>query len=226
MINLNESEPVNSITSWLDENLKDVKSIIPHIDKIPNINLKGIYFWFMKTDGYEELSKFITINPIEPGYSKTIDGVKYDLVYLGTSGTGKQGNSTIHFRLKWHIEQKHREKTICQKQSALSTLRTGLGSLLSDDLILTKTENSDTESLVNTFMEGFLKVFWVEYSDKKSLIDNDEKALIKVLRPLLNLKNNPYALKKVENNPTKSYKIRRNLIENNTKVRIGKKDNN
>ena len=175
----------------------------------------------MKTDGYKELSKFITINSIEPRYSKTIDGVQYDLVYLGTSGTGKQGKSTIYHRLKWHIEQKHHEKTICQKQSALSTLRTGLGSLLSIDLILTNTEN-----LVNTFMEDFLKVFWIEYSDKKSLIDNDEKVLIKVLRPLLNLKNNPNALKKVENNSTKLYKHRRNIIENITKIRISSKENN
>jgi hypothetical protein len=107
-------------------------SFRPHIDEIPKSKSKGIYFWFMKTEGYNLMSKYIKIKPIDPRYSKEIDGMKYDLVYLGTTGTGKQGNSTLNKRLDWHINQKHRESTINQKQSALSTLRTGLGSLLSD----------------------------------------------------------------------------------------------
>lgn len=214
MIKLNESENIISITSWLIENLKDDKSIIPHLNKIPNINSKGIYFWFMKTDGYKELSKFISINPIEPRYTRTIDDVQYDLVYLGTAGTGKKGNSNLAERFEWHINQAHTISNVCH--GTLSTLRAGLGSLLADDLII-----PDTENLVNSFMKNYMKVFWIEYTDDKLLIDNDEKILIKVLRPLLNIKNNPNAKANAPANSTKSYKIRRAVVYKNTRLRIG-----
>jgi hypothetical protein len=214
MRKLHESENHISITEWLNENLNDDKSIIPHLNTIPNLNSKGIYFWFMKTDGYKELSKFISINPIEPRFTKIIDKIQYDLVYLGTAGTGKKGNSNLAERFEWHINQAHTASNVCH--GTLSTLRAGLGALLSDDLII-----PDTENLVNSFMKNYMKVYWIEYSDDKLLIDNDEKILIKVLRPLLNIKNNPNAKANAPANSTKFYKIRRAVVYKSTRLRLG-----
>jgi len=213
---INSNADFNQLSEWLNQNLTEKNSIIPHTNAIPNITSKGIYFWFMHPNGYKALSKFVVIEPITSRYTKEIDGVKYDLVYLGTTGTGKQGNSNLFIRLDWHINQEHRESTICQKESALSTLRTGLGALLSKDLII-----PDTECLVNTFIKTYMKVFWIEYQNNKQLIDSDEKILIKVIRPLLNIKNNPNAWKSAIDNSTKLYKSRRIFVENNTKSRIG-----
>ena len=214
MRKLHESENYISINEWLNENLKDDKSIIPHLNTIPNLNSKGIYFGFMKTDGYKELSKFISINPIEPRFTKIIEGVQYDLVYLGTAGTGKKGNSNLAERFEWHINQAHKVGNICH--GTLSTLRAGLGALLSDDLII-----PDTENLVNSFIKNYMKVYWIEYTDDKLLIDNDEKILIKVLRPLLNIKNNPNAKANAPANSTKFYKIRRAVVYKSTRLRLG-----
>jgi hypothetical protein len=204
------------IKDWLEENLTAKKSFVPHLDSIPNINSKGIYFWFMKPEGYNALSNYVSIQPIEPKLVKEIDSVKYDLVYIGTTGTGKKGISTLTKRLDWHINQKHKESSIKQKQSALSTLRTGLSSLLSEDLVL-----PNTEELVNDFMCSNMIVYYQEYPNNKELIDNDEKLLIYKLKPLLNLKSNPNSLKNSDLNPTKKYKYRRILVEKNTKKRLG-----
>ena len=217
---LNPNADFNQLSTWLNQNLTENNSIIPHINTIPRIPSKGIYFWFMHPDGYKALSKFEVIEPITTRYTKEIGGVKYDLVYLGTTGTGKQGNSNLFERLNWHINQKHRESTICQKESALSTLRTGLGALLSNDLII-----PDTVDQVNTFMKIYMKVFWIKYTNDMQLIDNDEKILIIGIRPLLNLKNNPNSWKKAKDNPTKLYKVRRNDIEYKTKSRLGFDEN-
>jgi hypothetical protein len=206
----------NQLTLWLNENLLPPNSFVPHLDSIPNVKSKGIYFWFMHPEGYKALSNYVTIEPIEPKYARNIDGVKYDLVYLGTTGTGKQGKNNLFKRLDWHINQVHRESTIRQKESALSTLRTGLGSLLADDLIIPNTETD-----INNFMKTYMKVFWIVYSDNKTLIDNDEKILIKKIKPLLNLKHNPNHLKGAKDNPTKEYRARRNSIEMSTKKGLG-----
>jgi hypothetical protein len=213
---LNSNADFNQLSTWLNQNLTEKNSIIPHTNTIPKIYSKGIYFWFMHPEGYKALSKFVIIEPITTRYTKEIDSVKYDLVYLGTTGTGKAGNSNLTIRLNWHINQEHRESTICQKESALSTLRTGLGGLLSEDLI-----TPNTESLINTFMITYLKVFWIEYPNNKQLIDSAEETLIKIIRPLLNIKNNPNAKINALNNPTKTYKLRRGLVESNTKYRLG-----
>jgi hypothetical protein len=203
----------NQLRDWLDENL--INSFRPHIDVIPDSKSKGIYFWFMNKEGYKILSKYLDIKPVEPSYYKEIDGVEYDLVYLGTTGTGKNGNSTLNKRLDWHINQKHRESTINQKQSALSTLRTGLGSLLSDDLI-----EFNTEALVNQIMKDYFLIYFVEYPDNKGLIDSEEDILIKGFKPIFNIKGNPNSLKIALENSTKLYKKRRNEVENNTKKRL------
>jgi hypothetical protein len=211
---INPNADFNELTTWLNQNLLSTNSFVPHIDAIPNVKSKGIYFWFMRPDGYKALSNYVTINPIEPKYYRDIEGVKYDLAYIGTSGTGKQGKSTICNRLKWHINQTHGNGEI--GHGTLSTFRAGLGALLADDLILQSTEND-----VNTFIKDYMKVFWIEYSDDKSLIDNDEKNLIKEIKPLLNLKNNPNAKSTSSVNSTKLYKSRRKLVYDNSKLRLG-----
>ncbi len=167
----------------------------------------------MRQDGYKAMSNFVSINPIEPKYTKVIEGVKYDLVYLGTAGTGKKGKSNLNERFEWHVNQNHIDSNICH--GTLSTLRAGLGALLSNDLILPNTEND-----VNTFIKDYMKVFWIEYSNDKSLIDNDEKVLINGIKPLLNLKNNPNARANAITNSTQVYKIRRAEVYNNTRLRM------
>lgn len=196
-------------------NKKLSNSFVPHLDEIPNINSKGIYFWFMHPDGYKSLSKNITIEPIKTKYARDIDGVIFDLVYLGTAGTGKKGDSNLSERFIWHIiKPHHTESNICH--GFLSTLRAGLGALLSNDLIL-----QNTEIEVNNFMKQFMKVFWIEYPNDIELIDNEEIILIQVIKPLFNLDYNSNSYVAAIDNPTKSYKKRRNKIYKKTKERIG-----
>jgi len=213
-MNLPGNTSFELIQSKLDIEL--INYFCPVSNVIPNIDSKGIYFWFMKQDAYSLLSQYITMSPIEPKFSKTINGDSYDLVYLGTAGTGKKGNSNLKNRFEWHINQKHSESTIKQKQSALSTLRTGLSSLLSDDLIL-----PNTEIIVNDFMSSKMLLFYIKYENNNEIINSDEIILIKNLKPLFNLKNNPNSYKHSISNPTKDYKFRRNFIEKNTKIRLG-----
>lgn len=212
---INPNADFKELITWLNQNLLSTNSFVPHANAIPNIKSKGIYFWFMHPDGYKALSNFVTINPFEPKYTKDIDGIKYDLVYLGTAGTGKNGTSNLAERFEWHVVRPHHTNSnICH--GTLSTLRAGLGALLSNDLILQSTENE-----VNTFMKDYMKVFWIEYLDDKSLIDSDEKILIKEIKPLLNLKNNPNAKANAIANSTQVYKIRRAKVYSNTRLRLG-----
>ena len=213
MNKLHENDTLEIVINWLDKNLNNQKKITPHTDTIPNVKSKGIYFWFMHLDGYKQLSDFVEITPIVPVYKRIIDGTEYDLVYLGTAGTGKKGYSNLKERFVWHINQKHTESNVCH--GTLSTLRAGLGSLLSDDLIL-----PNTEKLVNEFMTKYMKLYWIEYPDNKELIDNDEIILIKRIKPLFNLDYNPNANIAAIHNPTRIYKIRRNEIEKTTKLRL------
>jgi hypothetical protein len=213
-MNLNNNTRFSELLTILDNQLNN--SFKPHVDAIPNAQSKGIYFWFMKQSAYELFSQFVPITPIEPRYTKTLNGEKYDLVYLGTAGTGKKGNSNLKDRFEWHINQKHKESVIKQKQSALSTLRTGLSSLLSNDLIL-----PFTERLVNDFMSSNMVLYYMEYENNHDVINKDEKILINTFKPIFNLKNNSNSHKNSISNSTKDYKIRRNLIEKNTKIRLG-----
>jgi hypothetical protein len=212
--NLNSS----NVKIWLHDNLKDknrIKACSDNLDKVPKT--KGIYFWFMKKDGYQALSSFINFSPMANTYSIQINKETYDLVYLGTAGTGKKGESNLRERLQWHIEQQHRESAINQKQSALSTLRTGIGAMLANDLILPNTEQS-----INSFFHNHMLVYWLSYSSNKIAIDSDETTIIKTLKPILNLKNNPNARKNAPINVTQVYKCRRKLVEQNTKLRLKK----
>lgn len=222
MIELTKDDDFKTINDWLEKYLVSEKSFIPCKEELINLKSKddskskGIYFWFMRSEGYVTLRNFAPIQAIEPKYTRIIDNIEYDLIYLGTTGTGKQGKNNFFGRLNWHITQVHRESTIRQKESALSTLRTGLGSLLADDLII-----PNTEIIINDFMKIYMKVFWIEYPDNKKLINENEEILIKNIKPLLNLTHNPNRLIKAKNNPTKEYRKRRNLIEKATKKRLG-----
>ena len=62
---------------------------------------------------------------------------------------------------------------------------------------------------------------WIEYPSDKQLIDADERFLIKGLKPLLNIKNNPNALAASNDNSTKQYKKRRVEIMANSKDKLG-----
>jgi hypothetical protein len=206
----------DQVTQWLESNLDDLKRISADRSLTRSVpKTKGIYFWFMKEEGYKALSQFLNISPLPNIHSRQINNETYDLVYLGTAGTGKEGNSNLQERLQWHIEQKHRESAINQKNSALSTLRTGMGALLADDLIL-----PNTEQLINSFYQKYMFVYWISYSGNKNEIDSDEKAIIKAINPIFNLKNNPNALANAPINVTKLYKLRRKLVEQNTKLRL------
>ena len=220
---LNNQDSFDSVIEKLKGNFKSGNCIIPEGENLLKVpKNKGIYFWFMHPDGYKILSKFIKLSAIKKRYTKKFNDVEYDLVYLGTAGTGKKGISHLYDRLKWHIAQPHKESNICH--GTLSTLREGLGSLLSDDLI-----HPNTEQLVNLFMKNVLKVYWIPYEDKrKNQINSDEEILIKILKPLLNITNNPNAGANAINNPTRLYQLRRNLVTTNTKLRLGcnKKDKN
>ena len=220
MRKLTEEDNFENIKDWLETYLVSEKSFIPCKEELVNLKLKevskskGIYFWFMQLDGYKALSDFDEIMPIKKTYPIDIKGVKYDLVYLGTAGTGKSGKSNLVERFEWHINQKHTESNICH--GTLSTLRAGLAALLSNDLISQSIENE-----VNDFMKDYMKVFWIEYSNDNFLVDNDEKNLIKVIRPLLNIKNNPNAKGDAMENPSKAYRRRRNLVATIAKKKIG-----
>ena len=212
---LTDDETLVTSTDWLNNNLSDekrVKACCKEVNDVPKT--KGIYFWFMHPEGYNALSNHVKIEHIKPKYTRTIDGKDYDLVYIGNAGTGKNGNSHFLERLKWHLCQQHTNSSICH--GTLSTLRAGLGALLSEHLI-----EPLTEQVVNEFMCKFMKVFWIEYPDDITLIDDDEKNLIKGIKPLLNLKNNPNARANAPANSTQVYKIRRAEVYNNTRLRLG-----
>lgn len=211
--NLTNDENFQSLVGWLNENLIISNSFVPHLDPIPNVNSKGIYFWFMRPDGYNALSNYVRILPIELKYTKDIDGINYDLVYLGTAGTGKKGNSNITERFEWHVNQNHNISNICH--GTLSTLRAGIGAMVSNDLILPNTEDT-----LNSFMTNYMRVFWINYPDDNYLINNDEQKIIKEIKPIFNLKNNPNARASALTNSTQNYKIRRTDVYKDTRLRI------
>lgn len=214
---LTQQDNFETISKWLDENLPNpFPANLQHLP--PNDNNRGIYFWFMRTDGYQRLSNFgLNITAITPTYKKEINGKQYDLVYLGTAGTGKKEKSNIINRLNWHLKNTHDEKHICS--GFLSTLRQTVGAALSDDLI-----NNDTGLLVNTLFSDLFYLYTLPYlgdSNTKLIIDEDEHCLISTIKPLFNIKNNPNARINAGQHPTRQLKVRRGLIMHNTRERIG-----
>ena len=209
--NLLPIEQPNKFCNWLQNELDDVNSIIPHTNPIPDnlSGVKGIYFWFMKFDGYVQLR----LSEIDPVCKRKINGKEFHLVYLGTAGTNRKQKNDLFKRLKWHIENKHTKSAICS--GALSTLRQGLGSLLSNDLIL-----HNTEELVNDFLKSYMRIYWISYTGQENLINRDELALIQHIKPLLNIKNNPNARANAHINPTGDYKLRRIQIIQSSRKRL------
>lgn len=208
MLKLKIHDTVETIIGKFTLQLVDEDSIdacCKNVGKVPT--KKGIYFWFIPNEAYDALSKYVTISPVIPLYQRAVNGVVYDLVYIGTAGTGKSGNSNLNERLKWHLCTKHNEGAICS--GALSTLRAGLGALLADDLI-----EPNTETEVSDFMRRYMKVYWIAYGDTdKDAIDYDESKLIFEIRPLLNIKGNP--------NTNNVYRGRRKSIIKKSQSRIG-----
>jgi cytoplasmic iron level regulating protein YaaA (DUF328/UPF0246 family) len=202
---------------WLDENLQN--PFRANSEKLPvDDSSRGIYFWFMKPEGYRRLSALgLKITAIIPTHNKVINGVPYDLVYIGTAGANRKENNTLFKRLNWHLSDKHTENSICHE--VLSTLRQTVGAALSNDLILPNTMN-----LVNEYFNSHFYVFVLSYP--RTLhnaldIDKDEKKLISEIKPLLNIKNNPNALNNAISNPTKALILRRKAILKQTQKRLG-----
>ena len=175
---------------------------------------KGIYFFYLKKEGLKELSKFCEIefsqnindeiNLIE------IDNIQYQLIYIGTAGTGKNKTSNLIERLSWHLCQKHGVSEITN--GILSTLRLGLSSLLCNDLML-----PNTQLIVNEFLENYC-YFTFEVIADENLIETKEKELIEKYKPILNLKNNP--------SPNLNYKKRRSEVRKKTLARLMSQNSN
>lgn len=222
-INLNAD--FNELTTWLKENITDNKSIkacCQEVNKVP-VN-KGNYFWFMHPDAY----KVINIKPIEPKYTRNINGVKYDLVYLGTAGVRNNSsgvnNDHLRKRIKWHLCDNKNISSLCnQSGSTMSTLRNTIGGLISDDLIANNTQNKIDEFLCKYFF-----IYFVEYPgtflEVKDEVSRDEGILINVIRPLFNLKNNPNAY--ISTHITYMIQQRRQKIEKDSKKRCCKEKTN
>jgi cytoplasmic iron level regulating protein YaaA (DUF328/UPF0246 family) len=210
--NLTAIDNFASIILWLEDNLSQqfINAKCENINIIPNS--KGIYFWYLNKEGYDAISKDFKISPFENIHAIIEDQIEYHLVYIGSSGTGKKGYYDLNQRLKWHLCEKHNEGSICT--GFISTLRKGIGSLIANDLIL-----PDTENEINEIFSRYFKIKWIEYSDSIH-IDSDEKILINILKPLLNIKNNPNARANAIPNSTRDYKIRRNIITNATLIRL------
>jgi cytoplasmic iron level regulating protein YaaA (DUF328/UPF0246 family) len=214
--NLTDNDTIETIIYWLDDHLNH--PVQARIDCLQDIeNSRGIYFWFMKELGYEYLWEHLVNDEISRKYQKVIEGEKYDLVYLGTAGTNRKEKNTLRQRLKWHLDNRHNNSTICH--GTLSTLRQTVGSILSNDLIL-----PNTEVLVDEF---FLKNFYlyvIPYDEQENTrvdINNDEFCLISKLKPLFNIKNNPHARKSSIPNTTRNLKEKRESVIHATRLRIG-----
>ncbi|MCF8423414.1 MAG: hypothetical protein K9H41_03620, partial [Bacteroidia bacterium] len=192
------NDDFESLEKWLEENLLNDNSFIPHVDLIPIIEEKGIYFWFMKPSGYLALSTFVTIKPIEPRYSKIINGELCDLVYLGTAGVRNNSNGinngTLLQRFNWHLIENQNESSVLS--GTMSTFRRTIIPLFSDDLLL----NNAQIKLADLFKKLF-NIYYLAYpgdfNEIASTVRNDESTLIDKLRPIFNIKDNEN--RKIEN---------------------------
>jgi hypothetical protein len=217
-MNLQSNFTFEELKKHLDQFLTN--SFRPHVDEIPKSKSKGIYFWFMRQEGYNQLSKYIEINPIETRYTKEIDGMKYDLVYLGTAGVrnNKSGINKGHLeeRLNWHIAKNKSKSAL--KSGTMSTYRRTIGALIEDDLI-----ENNTQKILDDFFRNEFIIFFIEYpgsfSDVKEIVNGDETILIEIVRPIFNLDKNPNA--KITNHITYLIQERRQLIEKSSKSKLG-----
>jgi len=212
---INPNSDFNELKTWLDKNLTDKKSIKACCQETNNVpETKGIYFWFMHPDGYSALN----IKPIEPKYTKNINGVIYDLIYTGTAGVRNNSsgvnNGHIQERLKWHLCDNKSISGLCS--GTMSTYRRTIGALISDDLIANNTQDKIDELLCKYFV-----IYYVEYPgeflDVKDEVNSDEDILINVIRPIFNLKKNPNADN--QNHITYAIQQIRQVVENDSKKR-------
>jgi hypothetical protein len=218
---LTQQDNFETISAWLTYNLDN--RFPANLQHLPPNDSRGIYFWFMKPEGYQRLSALgLTITAVNPTYTKVINGETYDLVYIGTAGANRKENNTLFKRLNWHLGNVHNENNICH--GTLSTLRHTVGAALSNDLILPNTEND-----INEFFSNYFYVYVLSYlgeANTKEQIDNDEYCLISVVKPLFNIKNNPNARINAGQHPTRQLKVRRGLVMNNTRERLDCKKGN
>lgn len=213
---LTNTDTFNSIVIWLNQNLQN--PFRANSENLPDDDSRGIYFWFMKPEGYQRLSVLgLNITAVDPTYNMKINEKTHDLVYVGTAGVNRNESSTIIKRLNWHLSNTHNKNNICN--GTLSTLRQTVGATLSDDLII-----SNTEIEVNEFFSNYFYIYTLPYSgeaNNKERIENDEYTLISVLKPLFNIKNNPNARTLAGQHPTRKLKERRKLVIQNTRERLG-----
>lgn len=203
---LSQNSNLQVAEDWINNNV-NLSPITPSAGNLALLpHKKGIYLWFMKSEGYKLLSRNLENTQLYPAFP-VIEKEGCHLAYLGTSGTGKNGGGNLLQRLKWHITQKHGISSICSgKSPTLSTFRTGIGSLISDDLILCPITSTELE--VNRIFKEYFKVYWIEYENgQENQIDEDETILIKIIKPIFNIKNNPNA--KISCTSTYLYQQRR-----------------
>lgn len=215
-MNLQNNISFSELSIILDNQLTN--SFKPHVDAIHNVQLKGIYFWFMKQSAYKALNKFVPVTPIEPRYTKTINGEKYDLVYLGTAGVRNNSsginNGNLFKRLKWHLDLNKSTSSLCS--GSMSTYRRTLGALISNDLI-----DENAQDKLDKFIKKSFIIYYIGYpgtfTQVKDIVNYDESILIKLIRPIFNLDKNPNALNSTK--ITFQIKERRQFVENNSKKR-------
>jgi cytoplasmic iron level regulating protein YaaA (DUF328/UPF0246 family) len=215
-MNLQNNISFSELSNILDNQL--INSFTPHVDAIPDVQLKGIYFWFIKQSAYELLSQFVPVTSIEPRYTKTINGEKYDLVYLGTAGVRNNSsginNGNLFKRLKWHLDLNKSTSSLCS--GSMSTYRRTLGALISNDLI-----DENAQDKLDKFIKKSFIIYYIGYpgtfTQVKDIVNNDESILIKLIRPIFNLDKNPNAINST--NITFQIKERRQFVENNSKKR-------
>jgi hypothetical protein len=158
------------------------------------------------------LSNYIEIKSLDSKYSKEIDGIKYDLVYLGTAGVRNNSSGInkgdLFGRLKWHLNENKSKSAL--KSGTMSTFRRTIGALIGNDLI-----ENNTQEIIDEFFRNCFIVFYLEYEGEflevKDIINAQEEVLIKNIRPIFNLDKNPNA--KIENHYTYSIQKRRQTIE-------------
>jgi hypothetical protein len=150
---LNSTNNIETIKNWLDENLTNENLFTPIQDAIPQDLSKGICFWLMKREGYKILSEHITDQALEAEYSKEINEVQFDLVYLEEI---YKAEKTITKTLNWHIDNVNDINAL--KKS--SPLRKVIGALLSDDLL-----EANIQKKVSNFICENLMVFWISGFD-------------------------------------------------------------
>ena len=172
---LKSTDNIETINKWLEENLTDKNPFTPYQDAIHQDLSKGICFWFMKREGYKILSEHITDQALEAEYSKEINEVQFDLVYLDEI---YKAEKTITKTLNWHIDNINDINAL--KKS--SPLRKVIGALLSDDLL-----EANIQKKVSNFICENLMVFWISGFDcEDNKIINTASILKSHFFPLFN----------------------------------------